>query len=338
MRAWMIAVAGLALAACVNEQALNQVPPPASVRVTAGVTYDATRGLKLDVYAPAAARHAPLVVFFFGDRWQRGTRADYRFVGQALADAGFVAMVADTGRYPPATWRRILADGADAVVWAQAHASDYGADGQHPFVMGYSSGAYDAAMLALDPHWLQGAGGSRDALAGVIGIAGPYAFLPITAPDLRAIFAPPETWPQTQPLFWADGGNPPMQLIASRADRIVDWGSTERLFDRIKRRGGPVEEVVYDQLSHRALVASLAPGQQGQADVMANVAKFIHRTVQAPWHAGAAAASGISTQPAQGLVPELSAPVALPAAGGSVALPPSASVPAPVATPPASAP
>ncbi|HEX7380978.1 MAG TPA: alpha/beta hydrolase [Nevskiaceae bacterium] len=335
MKAWMIAVAALALAACVNEQALNQVPAQTSVRVTPGVTYDAARGLKLDVYAPAAARHAPLVLFFFGDRWQRGTRADYRFVGQALADQGFVAMVADTGRYPPATWRKILADGAHAVVWAQAHASDYGADGQHPFLMGYSSGAYDAAMLALDPHWLQGAGGSRDALAGAIGIAGPYAFLPITAPDLRAIFAPPETWPQTQPLFWVDGGNPPMLLIASRADRIVDWDSTARLFDRIKRRGGPVEEVLYDALSHRALVASLAPGQQAQADVMANVAKFIRRAVQAPWHANATVNSGIATQPSQGLVPELAAPVALPAAGSSVASPPSASVPAPTLPAPA---
>jgi hypothetical protein len=52
------------------------------------------------------------------------------------------------------------------------------------FVMGHSAGAYNAAMVALDARWLQAEGMKPSQLAGWIGLAGPYDFLPIgRSPD-----------------------------------------------------------------------------------------------------------------------------------------------------------
>ena len=57
--------------------------------------------------------------------------------------------------------------------------------------MGHSAGAHIAAMLALDPVWLHRDGvDGRSALAGVVGLSGPYDFLPLRDPVLEQIFHP----------------------------------------------------------------------------------------------------------------------------------------------------
>ena len=48
-----------------------------------------------------------------------------------------------------------------------------------------------AAMLALDARWLDGAGIDRcRTIAGMIGLAGPYDFLPLSDPRLMEVFGP----------------------------------------------------------------------------------------------------------------------------------------------------
>ena len=58
--------------------------------------------------------------------------------------------------------------------------------------MGYSSGAYNAAMLALDARWLKAEGIAPSALAGWIGLAGPYDFLPTTNKGAQPVFNHPD--------------------------------------------------------------------------------------------------------------------------------------------------
>ena len=58
--------------------------------------------------------------------------------------------------------------------------------------MGHSAGAYNAAMLALDARWLpRRAGQSPARLAGWVGLAGPYDFLPISNPNAQPLFHHP---------------------------------------------------------------------------------------------------------------------------------------------------
>ena len=57
--------------------------------------------------------------------------------------------------------------------------------------MGHSAGAYNAAMLALDARWL--AAPVHPQLAGWIGLAGPYDFLPIGDPATQRAFGGPAT-------------------------------------------------------------------------------------------------------------------------------------------------
>jgi acetyl esterase/lipase len=227
----------------------------------------------LDVYRPDVARGAaPLIVFLYGGSWRTGSKSLYPFVARPLAQRGAVVVVPDYRLYPDVRFPAFLEDNADAVRWAMAHARELGADPARIVVLGHSAGAYNAAMLALDPRWL---GADRGRLAGVIGLAGPYDFLPITDPDIIPIFATVGDGPASQPITYVDGSNPPMLLAAGTDDTTVAPRNTERLAARIRERGGPVATKFYPGIGHIGLITAFAPLFQRRAPVLDDVCAFV---------------------------------------------------------------
>src|SRR3546814_13181302 len=72
-------------------------------------------------------------------------------------------------------------------------------------------GAYNAVMTALDGQWLAREGLGTDAVAGVIGLAGPYDFYPFTSEGSRNSFGHVADAGTTQPVHFANGAEPPMR-------------------------------------------------------------------------------------------------------------------------------
>jgi acetyl esterase/lipase len=240
------------------------------------VVYDDATGNRLDVYMPPGDK-LPVVVFFFGGRWSEGDKQDYKFVGQALAARGIIAVIPNYRLYPRAHYQEILDDSARAVAWVHAHIGSYNGNAARIVVMGHSTGAWNAAMLALDPQYMVRAGGNRNWIRGMVGLAGPYDFLPITDPDLRDLFGPPETFDNTQPVFHVDGNNPPLLLMHGGKDETVNMRNTESLFDRVKRANGNAEKVIYPDLTHSRILDVVGVRMQGSANVMDRVDEFVQR-------------------------------------------------------------
>jgi acetyl esterase/lipase len=215
------------------------------------------------------------VVFLYGGSWDSGDKGMYRFVALPLARRGAVVLVPDYRLYPQVRFPAFLDDCAAAVAWALAHAAELGADPRAVFVVGHSAGAYNALMLALDPAWLAGAGIARDRLAGVVGLAGPYDFLPITDPAIIPIFAPAHDGPASQPISYVDGHNPPLLLLAGTADTTVAPRNTTALAQRVRDAGGPVTSKIYPGIGHIGLIAAFAPLFQGRAPVLEDVWRFV---------------------------------------------------------------
>jgi acetyl esterase/lipase len=210
----------------------------------------------LDVYTPDRADgSAPVVVFLYGGSWDSGAKEEYRFVGGALAAAGFVTVIPDYRLYPEVRFPTFLDDCAAAFAWACAHAGEYGGS-QRIVLIGHSAGAYNAAMLALDPSYLARAGASLP-LAGTIGIAGPYDFLPVGTAELKAIFGQPPTPPDTQPINHVDGRNAPMLLLAGATDTTVLPRNTVRLAAKISAAGGPVQSRIYPGIDHKEIIGAM---------------------------------------------------------------------------------
>lgn len=265
------------LSACSGQKLLNTLTPGSGYTRVSNLVFDQGNGLKADVYTPMGAANAPVVVFFFGGRWSEGDKDLYEFVGAALAKQGFVAVVPNYRLYPQVKFPAFVEDSAKAVRWAREQAQTYGGDANRLFVMGHSAGAYNAAMLVTDESYLKAVGGSRQWLKGMIGLAGPYDFLPFTDADIIDTFSPPSGYAATQPINHVDGQNPPMLLMHGEDDTSVFPKNTRNLANKIKAAGGPVETVYYSKLSHSWIVATLSTTLQKQSDVMRYSRDFVLR-------------------------------------------------------------
>ena len=279
----LLAMLPALLTACSGADLLNATVPTDTYRRTQGLAYGLDARQLLDVYQPqadsagsAGTGKAPLVVFFYGGSWSSGERGDYRFVGEALASRGIVAVVADYRLSPAFRYPAFVQDSASAVRWAFDHAADYGADARRIFVMGHSAGAYNAAMVALDARWLAAVGLSPSRLAGWIGLAGPYDFLPIGDAQTQVAFNWPDTPADSQPLAHASAASPPALLLAPVNDSLVDpQRSTIALARRLQASGVRVESALFDGVSHVTLLASMAQVFRRRAPVLERVAGFV---------------------------------------------------------------
>ncbi len=258
-----------------GQAVLNRLTPAAGYRLIADLEYAPDRGLALDVYAPLDRSSAPVVVFFYGGRWSSGDRAGYRFLGQALAARGLVVVIPDYRQYPAIRFPAFVDDGAQAVAWVLARIGEFGGDAARVFVMGHSAGAHIAAMLALDGSFLRRVGADRNQLRGMIGLAGPYDFLPSADIDLQDIFGPPANYPRALPVHFADGDNPPLLLLHGENDTKVKIRNTRHLQAAVMKTGGPVTVVIYPRMSHLRLVASVSSALGWSADVREHIDHFI---------------------------------------------------------------
>jgi acetyl esterase/lipase len=258
--------------------------PPArtgagGVRVLTGVPYAALPGarpLELDLYLPAEAGPAPVVVFLHGGGWRLGSRhsAGPAYPGttafEAVARAGIAVASVDHRLSGEALWPAQLHDVKAAVRWLRARAGELGVDPGRVHAWGESAGGHLAALLGLtagDPE-----------LEGDVGVTGPSSAVAAVAAwypptDLRAlpgdlgtdpaaadsreaqllgapVAAVPDRAAQASPVAHVSPGAPPFLLLHGRADRLIPCAQSERLRDALQDAGVPVGLTTYDGADH----------------------------------------------------------------------------------------
>jgi acetyl esterase/lipase len=262
---------------CSPVTVLNGLAPRAGITITRDIAYEPGPRHTLDVYAPRpAAAPAPVLVFFYGGNWDSGDKAMYRFVGAALAARGILVVIPDYRLYPEIRFPAFMHDAAQAVAWVHVNIARYGGDAGRLFFIGHSAGGQIATLLALDPSYLRSAGLPPDhAVCGVIGLAGPYDFLPLYSAELRDIFGTPQQQQLSQPINFVSAQAPPMLLLAGQDDRTVDPGNTLRLAAKLRAAGGNVQATLYPNLGHKTLIAAFARPLGFLAPARAAVVRFI---------------------------------------------------------------
>lgn len=265
---------GLLASACSPLLTFNAlVPKDGATRLVAqDMAYGSDPRQQLDLYAPSKpAGRLPVIVFFYGGSWNSGTKRGYAFVGRALAAQGFLVAVPDYRLLPAVRYPTFLEDNAAAVRWVRAHADAYGGDGGRIVLMGHSAGAYNAAMLALDPRWL---GDDRQAVRGLIGLAGPYDFLPLEPGVALDTFGKVPDPASTQPIGYVARTDPPAFIAWGTRDTTVRPSNSEHLAARLAAAGVRVEAHPYPGLTHVGIVTALARPFRGKAPVLADLAAF----------------------------------------------------------------
>jgi acetyl esterase/lipase len=242
---------------------------------TPDIAFDAGHGLALDVYAPRTADQAPVVVFFYGGSWESGKRGWYRYVGDALASNGIVAVVPDYRKYPEVRFPEFVRDGARAVAWARAHAREFGGDPSRLFVMGHTAGGQIAALLAVDKRYLAEVDMQPRELAGMVGLAGAYAFLPFAEAESRIFGSDRQSLHDSQPIEFVDGDEPPLLLLQGADDGEVPPASAEAMAARARAAGTPVTLRIYPGVGHASILLSFARGRAATVPSLADVVSFV---------------------------------------------------------------
>ena len=275
---------GLLIGGCSPLQTFNAlVPKDGGVRVVAGDQpfREGPRG-RLDLYAPGRADRnggkLPVIVFFYGGSWSSGDRTGYAFAGRALAAQGFLVAIPDYRLVPEVHYPEFVEDGAAAVRWVRANAARYGGDPDRIVLAGHSAGAYNAAMLSVDERWL---GADRAAIRGFVGLAGPYAFLPLDTPATRGAFGRVADLPGTQPITHAGAGDPPALLMVAGKDTLVRPANATKLATALRQAGVPAEIRTYPEVGHVGILTALSRLFRGKAPVLRDLAEFARR-VTAP--------------------------------------------------------
>ncbi len=266
----------LLMTACSPLHVLNALAESAA-SATTDIAYGSDPRQKLDVYAPTGRKGPfPVVLFFFGGSWNTGDRADYKFVAEAMAARGMMVVVADYRLYPQVRYPEFLEDAAAAAAWTVANARSHGGNPERIHVMGHSAGAYNAAMLALDPRWMTKAGSSPQVFAGFIGLAGPYDFLPIENPDVKPVFFHPNSPPDSQPILYAGTGSPRSFLAAPGNDKLVNPERNSRqLAEKLTAAGVAVTFKQYSNVNHVTIVGAMGRPLRWMAPVLEDVVAFI---------------------------------------------------------------
>ncbi|HUX73034.1 MAG TPA: alpha/beta hydrolase [Steroidobacteraceae bacterium] len=239
------------------------------------VAFGADPRQRLDVYVPHGSAPArPVIVFWHGGRWSHGDKRDYRFVGAALAQLGYVTVVPNYRLYPQVKMAGFMHDTALAASWAAAYAREFH-DPDRLVLMGHSAGAQLAALAALDHRHFAAAGCSIPRIAGVIGLSGAYDFLPLLEADLQDMFGPAERLALSQPLNFVRADAPPMLLVHGAADETVWPKNSRNLAAALEACGVAVTLRLYPHLTHADTIAALSIPARRRAPVLREIAAFV---------------------------------------------------------------
>lgn len=258
----LFAALGLAGCAGTGTRLIDVLTPKGGYVETRDIAYGQGARRKLDVYRPAALAAdatAPVVVFIYGGSWRDGSKANYRFVADALTARGIVTVIADYRVFPEVSYPDFIDDTAAAAAWTLREIARYGGDPARVFMAGHSAGAYNAAMVAFDPRWLAPYGFAPSRFRGFIGLAGPYNFLPIQDEDVKPVFHWPDTPTDSQPIAHVSADSIPSLLIAARHDTFVyPTVNTEPMAAKLASVGADVTIDLHDHVNHVTLIGAMA--------------------------------------------------------------------------------
>ena len=279
VRCASVAMSFFGIAACASRHGAEGLLLGNHFDVRPDVPYDTGARQHLDVYRPRRTTPGgvPVIVFIHGGTWQRGSKEEYRLVGDAVTRRGLVAVVISYRVYPSVIFPAWVDDAARAVRWVSDSIRAYGGDPKQLFVVGHSAGGHIAALLAVDAHYLRRVGLHPDAVSGYVSIAGPLDNV-WTDPVEQALMGPREGWLATNPTQLVTARlNTPVLLLHGDVDETVAVAKSLSFAARVRQYGGCARTIVYRKLGHAGIVVAFSVPRFGIAPVLDDVIAFVEQ-------------------------------------------------------------
>lgn len=253
-----------------------------AMRQVADLRYGNDPAQKLEMFVPQGATGSlPVLVFVHGGSWAGGDPHDYRFIARTFCAKGYAVVLAGYRLYPRARFPAMVEDGAAAVRWVHDNAAKLGGDPARVALMGHSAGAYNVAMLTLDPQWLRAVGLDDTVIRGTVALAGPFDFLPLDSDTTINAFGNAPDPLKTQPVNFVRKDAPPMLLVTGDADTRVKPRNSKRLAQLLTQAGAPNQPVLIEGVTHEKIIMMFAQPFARDSRAIDAVVPFLDR-VTAP--------------------------------------------------------
>jgi acetyl esterase/lipase len=144
-----------------DESTSGSVALPPGAKLLKDIAYGEADAQKMDVYLPAHAEHAPVILMVHGGGWRRGDKAMSQVVDNKAARwlaQGYIFISINYRMLPKADVLTQADDVARALAAAQSHADAWGGDPAKFILMGHSAGAHLVALLSAAPARVQAQG------------------------------------------------------------------------------------------------------------------------------------------------------------------------------------
>ncbi len=236
---------------------LNVMTPASAYERRVNLAYGEDPRQQMDVYRADKRRpNSSTVVFVYGGAWRDGRKKDYAFMAQSLAAQGHDVLIPDYRLYPQVTWPAFIDDVAQAIRLLDANALEWlGHPLERMVLMGHSSGAHSAAVIAGDPErWLPELNAD---VVGLIGISGPYD-LPLDNREVAPVFEGLANDADAIPVETVDAAHPPTLLMHGTDDTRVLPFHTENMATALAGAAVPHQVEFSDGMGHGMAVAEFA--------------------------------------------------------------------------------
>ncbi len=269
---------------------VNGITSNGGVGVSKGILYGDEPLQDLDIYYPKPLVQAmktnttikqeyPMVVFVHGGSWESGNKEEYAFVGQSLAQAGYVTAVINYRKAPEHVYPDYVEDTAQAIAWSYNNAKRFHANPERFAVVGHSAGAFNAVAAIANEDFLKPYGIKPTDISAVIGIAGPYSY------DFRKFssvtaFAADATPDKVMPDRQIKGAQPPYLLLTAEKDKVVYATNTIKMTQALKAAGVTVQTSEIAGASHATSIGAMAPPLRWVNDVRAQVLSYLDKTLK----------------------------------------------------------
>ncbi|KAA0931255.1 alpha/beta hydrolase [Psychrobacter sp. ANT_H59] len=269
---------------------VNGITSNGGIGVSKDILYGDEPLQDLDIYYPKPLAQAmktnttikqdyPMVVFVHGGSWESGSKEEYAFVGQSLAQAGYVTAVINYRKAPEHVYPDYVEDTAQAIAWSYKNAKRFHANPERFAVVGHSAGAFNAVAAVANEDFLKPYGIKPKDITAVIGIAGPYSydfrkFSSVTA--FAADATPDEVMPDRQ----IKGQQPPYLLLTAEKDKVVYATNTTKMTQALKAAGVTVQTSEIAGASHATSIGAMAPPLRWVNDVRAQVLSYLDKTLK----------------------------------------------------------
>ncbi len=264
---------------------------PADFQVERDIAYAEPKNQRqmLDVYAPAAGKNLPVVVWVHGGGWRAGDKTEVASKPLAFTRKGLVFVAVNYRFVPNVPMDTIVRDIAKSVRWVHDHVGQRRGDPNRIFLMGHSAGAQLVALVCTDDRFLKREGLSLAILKGCVPVDGDTYDVPLQVVTVAARrkslgqpdpkfgypekFGPPDRQRDLSAVRHVapNKGIPPF-LILHVADHTDTTAQAHRLWSELREAGVPAKTFGAAGTDHVRLDRDLGlPGDPSTAELFAFV-------------------------------------------------------------------